>query len=537
MRWQPYRLIKHNFENPMKRQLRHRRLSLPSQCLLFASVSLSIAHAQLLWDPNGVTTPDPSDGIGNWNGTDVWYNSTANTHAGWVAGSQAVFGAGGNAGIVNLQGGNYSVSGLQFNAVSLGSTSSNDTIVAYRLNNGTLTLVDNGIIDIRTGSSSSQTDDRIRFENVLAGNNISISSTSMGSGTSFVRLDGANTWTGNLSLTGSAGGQFIEVMKVAAISNLAKITGSAGTTLALAVTNGNFSGPEISIQGTGSSSRGALRIDASSSVANRITLAADAQIGTGSVNVIASLTGNISGNFRLDQNAGGTTAVGTIIYAGSNTVRELLVTKGNAQIGFSSFGITTGTVTVNGATAFVTGTGTINGALNVTTGMVKPGDRGATTGAAGAGENIGTLNVIGDTTFNPTDRAVMAEFQMGSIFSDKLSINGALTLNGQTDIVSLFTLGYVPKAGDSWNLITYGGLLTENGFDVGTNLRTGADTDANEGNLNLPDISSSGLLWNVTLGGGSLTAELVPEPSAALLFGSAATILSLRRRRKSGNGQ
>ena len=498
--------------------------------LLAASLSLTSANAQLTWDPNGAAIPDPSDGAGNWTNATAWYDG-AGGHGAWVAGSQAVFGAGGDAGIVNLQGTTQSVSGLQFNGANLGSTSTNDTLIAYRFTNGTISIANGGTIDIRTGASSAQTDDRVRFDTALSGNNISISSTSLGSATAFVRLGGSNSWTGNLTLAGSAGGQFIEVLTPSAISNLNKITAGNGTTLALASSGGTFSGPQIEIQGTGSSGRAALRIDANSTIENQISLAANARIGTNNSNVTAVITGSITGAFQLDQNAGGTTAVGTIIYYGTNNFSELQVTKGNAQIGAGTAGSTTADVTVNGASAILSGTGTITGAVNVTTGVLRPGDRGSESGIAGAGTGIGTLAVVGDTTFNPTIRAVTAEFQLGSIFSDQLSITGNLNLNGESDMSNLFTLGYSPTEGDTWDIITFTGLLTDGGFDIGTNLRTGADSDANEGNLDLPDVSADGLVWEVSLGNGALTATLVPEPSAVVLLSSAGVLLGFRRRR------
>src|SRR5882724_1241002 len=50
----------------------------------------------LTWDSNGSTTPNPSDGSGNWNGTGRWWNGSANQN--WADANDAVFGTG--AGVV-----------------------------------------------------------------------------------------------------------------------------------------------------------------------------------------------------------------------------------------------------------------------------------------------------------------------------------------------------------------------------------------------------------------------------------------------------
>lgn len=525
----------------MKPRFRPSPSSLHLPCLLFASVSLSVAQAQLRWDPNGSDLPDPSDGLGDWNGANVWFNPGDSSHGAWVAGSLAIFGNGGDAGIVNLRAGNYSVSGLQFEAVNLGAASTNDTIISYRFTNGTLTLPDNGIIDIRNGSTASQTDDRLRFDNILAGSNISISNTNSTTGTAFVRLGGANTWTENLTLDSSSGGQFIEILSASSLSTLDRVIGTAGVTLALNASNATFSGPTLEIRGTGSGSRGALRIDATSTVQNNIVLAASTTIGTGnSLNTVATLSGNISGNFQINQNtATSQTNFGAITYSGENTFGALLVSRGNAQIGSGGVGTSgNGLVTVNGASSVLSGTGHIKNGLTVTTGIVKPGDRTTGTGVATWGASLGELRVTGPLTFNPAAKATMAEFQIGNPLAayDKISVTGNLILNGVTDINVIFASGYTATLGDTWNLMTYTGTLTTNGFDTGTNLRDGAA--ANQGNLILPDISTTPYLWDVALANGALTATIVvPEPSAALLFGVSTTLLALRRRRKSSCGE
>ncbi|WAC17777.1 PEP-CTERM sorting domain-containing protein [Luteolibacter sp. SL250] len=500
---------------------------------LLVTLSCSSAHA-LNWD--GLATgAGASDGGANWNAGNVWWNGTSS--GAWVDGSSAVFGAGGMAGTVNLQGQTYNVSGLTFNAVDLTDvTDPPPTVVhpAYTLSNGRTNIASGGSISIAATATGPDPSDRIKLNQIIGGHDVTITHTG---GSVFYQLGGSNQWTGNLTLDATNGNnsQFVEIKAPNAISTLGKITVESGNTLAMAA-SGTFTGPEIEIRGTGANSRGAFRIDANATINNNITLAANARISTINDGVVTTLGGNITGAFLLDQNSSGT--VGTLIYAGTNTISELSATKGNAQIGVGSVGSITGNVTAGGTAAMVTGTGTINGNLNVTTGVVKPGDHTGT-GIAGAGTGLGTLNVNGNASLNLTAAGTAAEFQMGLASSDRLAVTGNLTLSGTTTIVGLFAAGYTPTEGNTWNLITYGGTLTQGSFDLGANMRTGADSVGNEGNLNLPDVSANGLVWDVALTNGALTATLavIPEPSAALLFGASTTLLTLRRRRKSGCGE
>jgi hypothetical protein len=69
---------------------RHCHVFLVHGCLLAVS-----AHAQLSWDANG-TGAGQTNGGGNWLGTNLWWNGSANQD--WVSGSNAVFGGPSTAG-------------------------------------------------------------------------------------------------------------------------------------------------------------------------------------------------------------------------------------------------------------------------------------------------------------------------------------------------------------------------------------------------------------------------------------------------------
>jgi autotransporter-associated beta strand protein len=51
--------------------------------------------ATLTWDANGSTSPNPSDGSGNWTASSHWWNGTGNQN--WADGSDAIFGTGSGA--------------------------------------------------------------------------------------------------------------------------------------------------------------------------------------------------------------------------------------------------------------------------------------------------------------------------------------------------------------------------------------------------------------------------------------------------------
>lgn len=502
---------------------------------LFAIGTGSVSAQSLTWDPNGNTAPNPSDGAGNWLDANVWWDGAANV--GWnnvtnasttaIFGNTAVATGTGQAGAITLTGG-VSAGGLQIGSVDL----STDLLTGYSFSGGTLTLANNGRIELFAGSTDSNPiAQRLRFmaTSVLAGSNITIANNVTGNtGFGLVTLSGSNTWTGTLGLTGNSGGLFIEATTINALSSLGAINVNANASLVLNYASGILNVP-ITMGGSGAGQRGALRFDQSRTVSSNITLSAATRIATNGSTVTGTLSGNISGSSGLVMDHTGTTAIGGIVFTGNNTYTTLSVVKGNAQIGVAGVGTSgTGTVTLNGATAVLSGTGTAKGAVTVTNGMIRPGDN--------LGDSMGTLNITGNLTFNPAAASTVAQFTIGSplAVSDRINVTtGGVALGATSNLVVAFQTGYTATLGDSWHLIDSAGAIALNGFSGGTNLRTGADADGNEGNLNLPDVSGTGLGWDVATGTNSLVVTLVaiPEPASALLAGLGLAAASLRRRR------
>lgn len=226
------------------------------------------------------------------------------------------------------------------------------------------------------------------------------------------------------------------------------------------------------------------------------------------------------------------TGAGTLVLSGTSTqTGTTTVTAGNLQVGASSSGQTgTGQVVLNGATAVLSGTGQVQGSTTVTQGTVRPGDNGGTA--------VGTLTTS-ELIFTPVTATTVIELQITgssatSLASDKILIGGALTLNGNSNIVVNGDT-YNPTLGDTFVLMDWNNALdtgTTSVFSIGTNNRTGANI-GNEGNLDLPDLSTYGLTWQILdfSGSGSMTLVVVPEPTRALLLLLGILPLWMRRRR------
>lgn len=277
--------------------------------------------------------------------------------------------------------------------------------------------------------------------------------------------------------------------------------------------SGYTSAPSVGIQGGTASATANL---------TSVTLAANSSIGgSGDLTIHAP----VSGAYGLTK-----VGTGTTVLAGANTYTgPTAVSAGNLQVGLAGIGSAgQGLLTLSGSGAVISGTGSVN-AVSIIQGTLKPGDQG---GAA-----IGRLNV-GTLSFAPTTINTVAEFQVtvstgnSNLAFDSLHVAGNLTLNNFSRIV-LNGGSYVPTVGDTFQLIDWGGLLTEGGFSWGTNMRTGADSALNEGNFDLPDITGTGF-WNISTNGGALTltvVTIIPEPGKFLLFGLSMITLLMRRRR------
>ncbi|MEZ0385811.1 MAG: beta strand repeat-containing protein, partial [Verrucomicrobium sp.] len=369
---------------------------------------------------------------------------------------------------------------------------------ASRITGGTLTS-GNGqdiiIIQNNTNASGALTIDAI-----LTG---AVGLTKSGSGQ--LILAGTNDYTGATYLNGG-------VTTISSNANLGSVAtgaavylngGTLSTTATIALDNGGSGQRSIVLGNNG----GTLDVAASE---------------------VLTVSGTVSGNGALNK-----TGTGTLALTGTSTqTGNTNVTAGNLQVGIGGVGQTgPGAVNLNGASTTLSGTGAVQGPVNVILGTLRPGDSG--------GASVGTLTT-GNLSFAPTAASTMAELQItgsagaNTLASDKITITGSLTLNGNSNIVVTGT-GYTPTLGDSFALLDWSTVLDTGSasvFNTGTNGRTGANI-GNEGNLDLPDISAYNLTWDIRdfSGSGSLTIVVTPEPARALLSLLGLLALGMHRRR------
>lgn len=332
------------------------------------------------------------------------------------------------------------------------------------------------------------------------------------------------TITGAVGLTKSGGGQLILAGTndytgatylnggVTSISSNANL-GAVGTGAAVYLNGGTLSATDtLALDNAGANARGVV-------------------LGTngGTLDVASGQTLTVSGVISGDGSLAKTGAGALVLSGSSSQTGAITVSAGLTQISGQTG---PGSMTLNGASAVLAGSGTIGGVTTVTSGTIRPGEA--------AGTAIGSLTT-GDLIFTPASSSTVAEFQItgstgsGTLASDRLSINGSLTLNGSSNLVVDGT-GYTPTLGDSFVLIDWSTVLdtgTTSTFSTGTGYRTGANI-GNEGNLDLPDLTSYGLGWDILnfSGSGSLTVVVVPEPGRMLLVFIGLALLAFRGRRR-----
>lgn len=272
-------------------------------------------------------------------------------------------------------------------------------------------------------------------------------------------------------------------------------------------------------------------------------------------NMIGSGTGEVRGvvSNTFGVNKSGTS---TWIFSGANTYASATnVNAGVLQVGKAGVGQTgTGAVTV-AANASLSGTGVVKGSSFTLSANASLYAGDGTTAA-----DHGTLTFTpvstasyslasGSKTFLDisTPTASDGNFSGFTIGSneynawvdgvtgvgghDRLVFNGTsgtLTVAGN---ISVLASGYTPHAGDVINLLDWATVLTTNfsGFSVGTNLRDGSGDNGSQ--FDLPDISGSGLFWDVSRFTTSGNIVVVPESGRMSLLLLAAGGLVMRRRR------
>lgn len=408
------------------------------------------------------------------------------------------------------------------------------------------------------------------FANYIQTGGIGMSASSANSG--IVNITGTATLSGGSAMTVNSGGQ-MTVNKFEALGYSGTVINVGGnssariTTLTIGAGGMTLSGQTITLnKATSASNMGSeliLNGDFTGTGTNNINIPSGT-FGVAQINVGTeqrSFTIN-SGTTNLNVpviGSGGIlkTGIGSLrlsaenTYTGKTTVSDgdlTLTSTGN--IAESSWlqidsGATFDVSAVSGGftyapasgTRVISGGGTVTGSLNVGgTAQIRPGSTSNAADISTAGDGYGTLAISGNLAFDPPLPSTVASFNiLDGGTADQITIGGDLTLTANSLFEITFDEDYIPTLGDYWVLLDWDGLLNATGFSLGDNNRTGSDLAANEGNINLPDLTTWGLLWDISpmTNNGSLTVAITPEPGRLCLIGVGLLSLGLRRRRRS----
>lgn len=220
---------------------------------------------------------------------------------------------------------------------------------------------------------------------------------------------------------------------------------------------------------------------------------------------------------------------------------------------------------VSGSGTVVAGGGSLVIGTNGDAGVLRPGMSSSPFDSATAGNGIGMLTVQGNLVLagsaSPVQRLTLqmgatggadyndsanftAQMSAGTFGSwlttqgafydtqsggnhDRVAVTGSFSMNAG-GIISFTNSGgaYQPAFGDVFNLLDWSS-ANPNSFNVGGNWRTGGLL----GDLELPDLGLSGLLYDTSLFFSNGIIVVVPEPGRAALLLLGLSTLLLRRRR------
>ncbi|MGV3663989.1 MAG: autotransporter-associated beta strand repeat-containing protein, partial [Prosthecobacter sp.] len=238
---------------------------------------------------------------------------------------------------------------------------------------------------------------------------------------------------------------------------------------------------------------------------------------------------------------------GANTYTGPTTVSSntTLVINGNQSAA-------TGAVNVNAGT--LGGMGTVGGAITVASGAtLSPGDVTATnTSLNGTLSSASSLTLksgsatnlqITTATFTSADSFGYNEPGSAGYIAYVIANGNAAGSAGTAHDKLIFTsltqetggkitvsnAAFTPVAGQIFNLLDWTDLSTFSG-NLGPSSRDGASDSAFD--LDLPDISASGYLWDTSFFASHGIIVVTPEPGRALLLGIGMAMLGLRRRRR-----
>jgi len=367
-----------------------------------------------------------------------------------------------------------------------------------------------------------------------AGNTGILSITKTGTGTQTFSGDRIN-YTGTTTVSGGLLLMNDTTIFNSAIVNNATVeierTNSATWTYAKAISgNGSVRKTGVGI--------GATIFDA----ANTYTGTTDVDAGRLSLGASGSINNSRATNikagavFDITAKAAGGYNYGGYLSGGGTVAGNITLVNGNLRTGASSgpaVNATTGdqlgtlTIVAGGSAAGNFGLNASNALLQI--GRATTNDAGITTAYE---NNTLAAYLAGQAS---TWNALSVTDADGLSYHDSMNIQGSFTWSDGGLITYQAVDGYVPAAGDVYDLWDWTGVATFTGVSTGAdgnNQRIGGTL----GNLELPELQG-GLFYDLSQFqqyGIIVVAGVVPEPSRALLLMLGAGLLLMRRRRRVG---
>jgi autotransporter-associated beta strand protein len=411
------------------------RCILPSAALVTLGSSPALA-ATWYWDSDTVTS-GAQQGSGIWkNGSSTWWDGANNQAWDNSAGNTAHFGTSTGVGPAGAEDVDRTITldntDAPVNAAGVILNSSTSGY-GYILAGAPLSLADGSTISVAQVVNT-DLNRRHQIQSSISGANININRFGLANSgnLAMLQLRGANTWTGNLTLSSGTAGLFVEAYNGTALNSLSSVSVGVNTMMILAtadVITTNFS-----LIGNGAVGRAALRFDVTAGeVKGSVTLTGDASIAAAS-----SITGIVSGSI-------GESGGSRVLSINPNNNGAVTLSGANTHTGGTI--LTAGTLNINNATALGTGNFTIGGgAINNGTGASLTLTNNNTqtwngsftftgthsldlgTGAVSLGTNAGTARTVTVSSNNLTVGGVISNGTTATGLNK--SGNGTLTFSG-----------------------------------------------------------------------------------------------------------
>lgn len=465
---------------------------------------------------------------------------------------------------------NTFTAGHNINVTAATSVGGSVTINSLIMNNASVSIGTGNVLTVASGAV---------FFSAGSSINLTAGTLNFGSQEGIITINSTGNATFTSQITGSAGVSFYGTGTF--VTNQQNVfTGDTGLYIGTAI-------PQVSSVGTpgnvtsGPFGRGtiilggsAMRASTSGDIIlhNSIKFQADTTIPTGSVDRTLTFAGNVELNdgSRIltqqsptntifsgvisdnGQNYGLTVAgagAGAVVLSGNNTYTGATALTGSTTLLINgNQTAATGAVTVSAGV--LGGTGTVGGATTIRTGgTLSPGDPAVASGIGrlSIAQNL-TLQVgsitrleISGSTFTSLDSFggnapgspgymtyVLAN-AVGQGNHDQISVTGNIT-QATGGKINVLGVNFTPAEGQIFNLMDWSVALgTAFSDNLGPTSRTGAADSAFD--LDLPDISASGLSWDTSFFASHGILVITPEPGRAVLVFLGLAFAGLRRRR------